>query len=31
MERLALPALDEFLARENLQLSDADRALWNAV
>jgi len=31
MERLALPALDEFLARENLQLSDDDRALWNAV
>ena len=31
MERLALPTLEEFLAGENLQLSDDDRALWNAV
>jgi len=31
MKWLALPELEEFLARENLQLSDDDRALWNAV
>ena len=31
MKRLALPELEEFLARENLQLSGDDRALWNAV
>ena len=31
MERLPLPTLDDFLAQENLRLSDDDRALWNAV
>lgn len=31
MERLPLPTLDDFLARENLRLSDEDRALWNAA
>ena len=31
MERLPLPALDDFLEQEHLQLSDEDRALWNAV
>lgn len=31
MERLSLPTLEQFLARENLQLSDDDRTLWDAV
>lgn len=31
MERLPLPTLEEFLARENIQLSDDDLALWNAA
>lgn len=31
MERLSLPTLEEFLARENLHLSGDDRTLWNAV
>ena len=31
MERLPLPTLDDFLTRENVQLSDDDLALWNAM
>lgn len=31
MERLSLPTLDDFLAKENIQLSDDDLALWNTV
>ena len=31
MERLSLPTLDDFLEQEHLQLSDEDRALWNAA
>lgn len=31
IERLSLPTLEQFLARENLQLSGDDRTLWDAV
>ncbi len=31
MERLSLPTLEQFLVRENHQLSDDDRTLWDAV